>query len=265
MSGSCYTSRISSRAGASPSPEKSPSRLPQRGGGLAEATERARRGVFGRLASLLPASGRTYIWGDFLKSARPEQKPCKCQTQGMHTSPHTSRCPDPKPRAGHCCEPSLLRAAWHVGSPLRPHGQTDFCPSSREDLDTSSLPTSASTGMNSPPSQLEPVCKEARCWAGGSGVAKSPLRPPCHQPGPSSAAVTALICRVLSQTTAELEPGWGSGSNVLLARARTFFTERENAVWPFPLRPSRGGGYFLQYFLRMHVRSLLAAALLGIY
>lgn len=143
MSGSCYTSRISSRAGASPSPEKSPSRLPQKGGGLAEATERAQRGVFGKLASLLPAPERTYIWGDFLKSARPGKKPCKCQTQGTHTSPRTSRCPEAKPQAGHRGEPSPPRAAWLMGSPLRPHGQTDCCPSSRQDLATSSLPTSA--------------------------------------------------------------------------------------------------------------------------
>lgn len=39
-SGSCYTSHISSRAGASPSPEKSPSRLPGKRGGLVEPLNR---------------------------------------------------------------------------------------------------------------------------------------------------------------------------------------------------------------------------------
>lgn len=44
-SGSCYTSHISSRAGASPSPEKSPSQLPQKGGVLVDALNGHKKSV----------------------------------------------------------------------------------------------------------------------------------------------------------------------------------------------------------------------------
>lgn len=70
----------------------------------------------------------------------------------------------------------------------------------------------------------------------------------CHQPGPSSAAVTALICRVLSQTTAGLEPGRGSGSSVLLAQARTCLWRGRTQRGSFNCGPAGEEGVFCSIF-----------------
>lgn len=60
--------------------------------------------------------------------------------------------------------------------------------------------------------------------------------------------MTALICRVLSQTTAGLEPGRGSGSSVLLARARTCLWGGRTQRGSFNCGPAGEEGVFCSIF-----------------
>lgn len=69
---------------------------------------------------------------------------------------------------------------------------------------------------------------------------------------------------VLSQTTAQPEPGQGLENSTLLAWATTCLWRGEKAVWLL-IAAQQGRRLFLQYFLQTHMLLLLAVAPLGIY
>lgn len=88
-SGSCCTSHISSRAGASPSPEKSPSRLPWKGDGLFGALNRHKLVLADGCLAVNP---REDIFGHFLRSVCPGQR-ALCSKPGVHCAhPGTRIC-----------------------------------------------------------------------------------------------------------------------------------------------------------------------------